>query len=97
MNPSSLGHIEWHLEAGLAIQLIEAPLVAQQHQSQVPQKLKDNCQALGKPISGNAVGVASTTDLKGLQLGPFPQKLGWHSKGMGAMAGLVWLPEFNTS
>ncbi|KXN86655.1 Iron transport multicopper oxidase fio1 [Leucoagaricus sp. SymC.cos] len=82
-------HIEWHLEAGLAFQLVEAPLVAQQHQAQVPQKLKDNCEALGRPISGNAAGKASTTDLKGLTVGPFPQQLGWHAKGIGAMFGCV--------
>ncbi|KAF9448580.1 multicopper oxidase [Macrolepiota fuliginosa MF-IS2] len=82
-------HIEWHLEAGLAFQLIEAPLEAQQHISQVPQKVYDHCEALGRPISGNAVGKASTTDLEGLKIGPFPQKLGWHSKGIGAMAGCV--------
>jgi iron transport multicopper oxidase len=68
------------------MQLIEAPLAAQQH-NQAPQKLKDNCQALGKPISGNAAGKASTTDLQGLTVGPFPQKLGWHAKGIGAMFG----------
>lgn len=81
-----LGHIEWHLEAGLAIQLIEAPLTAQQR-NQVPQKLKDNCEALGMPVSGNAVGLASTTDLPGLTVGPFQQNLGWHARGIGAMFG----------
>ncbi|KAL9709960.1 ferroxidase fet3 [Leucoagaricus gongylophorus] len=82
-------HIEWHLEAGLAIQLIEAPLTAQQR-NQVPQKLKDNCEALGMPVSGNAVGLASTTDLPGLTVGPFQQNLGWHARGIGAMFGCVF-------
>ncbi|KAF8989844.1 Fet3 protein, partial [Hymenopellis radicata] len=83
-------HIEWHLEVGLAIQLIEAPLIAQERSTgRVPQKMYDNCQALNDPYSGNAAGHASATDLSGLTLGPYPQKLGWHSKGIGAMAGCV--------
>ncbi|KAH9478002.1 Iron multicopper oxidase fer1 [Psilocybe cubensis] len=82
-------HIEWHLEVGLAIQLVEAPLQAQALRENVPQVMYDHCQALGKPISGNAAGIASATDLTGLPLGPFPQKLGWHPKGIGAMAGCV--------
>ncbi|GLB39058.1 putative ferroxidase [Lyophyllum shimeji] len=81
-------HIEWHLEAGLAIQLVEAPLLAQQRNAP-PQIMRDHCAALGKPFSGNAVGKASTTDLTGLHLGPFPQVLGWRPKGIGAMFGCV--------
>ncbi|KAF9003375.1 Fet3 protein [Cyathus striatus] len=82
-------HIEWHLEVGLAVQLVEAPIQAQQHMSAIPPVMFDYCKTLGKPTSGNAAGFASTTDLQGLPLGPFPQKLGWHSKGIGAMAGCV--------
>ncbi|KAG6915686.1 hypothetical protein DXG01_010414 [Tephrocybe rancida] len=81
-------HIEWHLEVGLAIQLIEAPLVMQQRNSP-PQLIRDHCAALGKGTSGNAAGRASTTDLTGLPLGPFPQVLGWRPKGIGAMFGCV--------
>ncbi|KAG7446974.1 ferroxidase [Guyanagaster necrorhizus] len=81
-------HIEWHLQAGLAMTLIEAPLVAQQRNT-VPQAMYDNCIALDTPYSGNAAGHASATDLSGLSLGPYPQKLGWHAKGIGAMAGCV--------
>lgn len=81
------GHIEWHLEVGLAIQLVEAPLQAQQYADTVPQALSDHCEALGKPASGNAAGIASATDLMGLPLGPFPQNNGWHPKGILAMFG----------
>ncbi|KAF9456602.1 Fet3 protein [Collybia nuda] len=81
-------HIEWHLEAGLAFQLIEAPLLAQQRNT-IPQAIFDHCQTLGKKTSGNAAGFASTTQLDGLPLGPFPQNLGWHPRGIGAMAGSV--------
>ncbi|KAK7434374.1 ferroxidase fet3 [Stygiomarasmius scandens] len=82
-------HIEWHLEVGLAIQLIEAPLQAQQFTANVPPVLYEHCQTLGKPISGNAAGHDNPTDLSGWTLGPFQQNLGWHSKGIGAMAGCV--------
>jgi iron transport multicopper oxidase len=73
---------------GLAIQLIEAPLEAQERNA-APQFIYDQCKALGQPSSGNAAGFASATDLQGLPLGPYPQKLGWHQKGVGAMAGYV--------
>jgi len=52
----------------------------------------DHCKELNKPIAGNAAGHMSATDLKGLPLGPYPQKLGWHSKGIAAMAGCATLP-----
>jgi iron transport multicopper oxidase len=74
------------LQAGLAIQLIEAPLVAQQRLGP-PQKMYDNCQALGLPFKGNAAGNENPDDLSGLTVGPFQQNLGWHSRGIGAMAG----------
>ncbi|KAI0765253.1 Fet3 protein [Fomes fomentarius] len=81
-------HIEWHLEVGLAVQLIEAPLIAQERNG-IPQFMFDQCAALGEPTSGNAAGHASSTDLSGLPLGPFPQNNGWHPKGIGAMFGCV--------
>lgn len=81
-----IGHIEWHLEVGLAIQLIEAPLQAQERNT-VPQVMYDNCKTLGQPSSGNAAGHQDPLDLQGLPLGPFLQNLGWHSRGIGAMAG----------
>ncbi|KAG7097676.1 hypothetical protein E1B28_005002 [Marasmius oreades] len=87
-------HIEWHLEAGLAIQIIEAPLRLQSgngNSSAIapPQKLIDNCRTLHKPVSGNAAGNNGADDLRGLKTGPFPQKLGWRPRGIGAMAGCV--------
>ncbi|KAI0747068.1 Fet3 protein [Daedaleopsis nitida] len=81
-------HIEWHLEVGLAVQFVEAPLLAQERNA-IPQFMYDQCTALGKPISGNAAGHASATDLTGLPLGPFPQNNGWHPRGIGAMFGCV--------
>ncbi|KAG6332533.1 hypothetical protein ID866_6557 [Astraeus odoratus] len=83
-------HIEWHLEAGLAVQFIEAPLQAQERAAGViPSYVYDQCAMLGTPSSGNAAGHASTTDLSGLPLGPYQQKLGWLTKGILAMTGCV--------
>ncbi|CCM05087.1 uncharacterized protein FIBRA_07294 [Fibroporia radiculosa] len=81
-------HIEWHLEVGLAIQLIEAPLIAQERNT-MPVYMNQQCAADGLPYSGNAAGNSNPTDLSGLALGPFPQNNGWHPRGIGAMTGCV--------
>ena len=82
------GHIEWHLEAGLAVQFIEAPLQVQELAvGRVPSSLYEQCTAQGIPQSGNAAGHASATDLSGLPLGPWPQIMGWQLKGILAMTG----------
>ncbi|KAJ8585102.1 Fet3 protein [Rhizopogon salebrosus TDB-379] len=83
-------HIEWHFESGLAVQFISAPLLIQERaQNRVPSFMYDQCAALGIASSGNAAGHASPTDLSGLPLGPWPQKLGWLLKGILAMTGCV--------
>ncbi|KAJ7753069.1 hypothetical protein DFH07DRAFT_960296 [Mycena maculata] len=65
-------HIEWHLEAGLTVQLIEVPLVSQHFVANVLPIIQSNCQAMGLPVSGNMVKIANSTNLTGLPLGPFP-------------------------
>lgn len=83
-------HIEWHLESGLAAQFIIAPLqIQEQAVGRVPSFMYDQCAMLGLPSSGNAAGHASPTNLSGLPLGPWFQKLGWLVKGILAMAGCV--------
>ncbi|KAF8521711.1 laccase [Hysterangium stoloniferum] len=81
-------HIDWHLDAGLAVTLLEAPIQAQAT-IQLPSYVSSQCLAQGLPASGNAAGHFSTTDLSGLTTGPFPQILGWRPRGIGAMAGCV--------
>ena len=49
----------------------------------------DQCKAQGRPTTGNAAGNVDILDYSGWPLGPFPQVLGWHSRGIGAMAGCV--------
>jgi iron transport multicopper oxidase len=46
-------HIEWHLEQGLAITLVEAPAQLQKNQK-IPQQHYDVCAAAGVPTAGNA-------------------------------------------
>lgn len=82
------GHIEWHLEAGLAVTFIEAPLEAQQRNA-IPQYMYDQCATLGVPTTGNAAGHIDPLDLSGLAEGPYEQVLGWRPRGIGAMAGCV--------
>ncbi|KAH9958044.1 ferroxidase [Russula dissimulans] len=85
-------HIEWHLEAGLAVTLIEAPLELQQQAQSVqgpPQALTQQCLKDLLPVSGNAAGHASPTDLSGLAPEPSVQHNGWHTKGILAMTGCV--------
>ncbi|KAI9507002.1 Fet3 protein [Russula earlei] len=85
-------HIEWHLEAGLAVTLIEAPLEIQQSAQTVqgpPAALAHQCLEQGLPASGNAAGQASTTNLAGLPVEPSLENNGWHTKGILAMSGCV--------
>jgi len=63
-------HIEWHLEVGLAMQFIEAPLQVQQR-NKIPQASFSNCKALHQLSSGNAAGHQDPFDLEGLPTGPF--------------------------
>ena len=81
-------HIEWHLEAGLAVTFIEAPLIAQERNT-MPSTIVEQCQELSIPVSGNAAGHTDMTDFSGWTLGPFQQNNGWHPRGIGAMAGCV--------
>lgn len=88
---TTAGHVEWHLEVGLAIQLVEAPVEAQKLKGNLPLIMNEHCAALGKPTAGNAAGRQSATDLSGLPLGPYPQKkkvaLAWRPNAVVAKLG----------
>ncbi|KAF9963277.1 hypothetical protein BGZ65_004767, partial [Modicella reniformis] len=76
-------HIEWHLQAGLATTIIEAPEI-------MPSILKidqthiDHCKALGIPYSGNAAGKEGL-DLEGANVGPDPLTGTFTGKGIVAL------------
>ncbi|ODQ64941.1 iron transport multicopper oxidase FET3 [Nadsonia fulvescens var. elongata DSM 6958] len=58
-------HVEWHLEQGLALTLIEAPMVIQQTVD-IPQNHYDVCESVGELYKGNAAGnVDDFLNLKG--------------------------------
>ncbi|GAA6063031.1 hypothetical protein JCM10212_001010 [Sporobolomyces blumeae] len=83
-------HIQWHMEAGLAVVFMEDPVGAQQSLT-LPQQIKDQCTALDISYTGNAAGKMSTTDLSGAPDGPHDQAhiTGWTPKAKGALAGCV--------
>lgn len=57
-------HIEWHLEQGLALILVEAP--TQLQKQTIPQEHYDMCAAAGLPTAGNAAGnTVNLLDLTG--------------------------------
>jgi len=60
-----------------------------QESLKIPQVMLDQCAAQGIPISGNVVGTQSITDFSGQPLGPYPVKLGWTPKAIGALAGCI--------
>lgn len=82
--------IDWHLSSGLAAAMIEAPEQFQSDSaSSVPSQITDQCKWWGKGTEGNVVGKFSTTDFKGQPWGPFPLKMGWTPKAIGALAGCI--------
>lgn len=52
-------HMDWHLSAGMAMLMIQAP--DQASSLHVPKVLKDQCKMQGFPISGNAGGIPNST------------------------------------
>lgn len=77
--------------SGLAWTFIEAPdLLYSTPTLQAPQAIYSQCAQANFPTGGNAAGhTDSATDYSGWKLGPYPQQLGWHPKGIGAMFGCV--------
>ncbi|ORY28145.1 putative iron transport multicopper oxidase FET3 precursor [Naematelia encephala] len=86
-------HIDWHLASGLAAIFIEAPDAFQTQDAAgnhtIPQAIYDHCAYWDQATSGNVVGLNSTSDFKGQPLGPFPLKMGWTPKAIGALAGCI--------
>ncbi|OCF33774.1 acidic laccase [Kwoniella heveanensis CBS 569] len=85
-------HIDWHLSSGLAAIFLEAVDMFQQTNqttNAVPQQIYDQCKHWGYATEGNIVGKFSTTDFKGQPYGPFPLKMGWTPKAIGALAGCI--------
>ncbi|GAA6012942.1 hypothetical protein JCM8202_002959, partial [Rhodotorula sphaerocarpa] len=83
-------HIQWHMEAGLAVVFMSDIEGAQQTLT-LPQALKDQCESLGISATGNAGGKMSLTDFGTAPKGPKDQAqiTGWTTRAKGALAGCV--------
>ncbi|RCK65257.1 Iron transport multicopper oxidase FET3 [Candida viswanathii] len=79
-------HVDWHLEQGLALLLVENPLEIKSQQGRIPKNHIDACKAIGTPYQGNAAGNAQFLDLHGENLQPVPLPAGFTTKGYIAMA-----------
>ncbi|CAO3563124.1 unnamed protein product [Mortierella alpina] len=76
-------HIEWHLEAGLAMTLIEAP-EEMPRVVRVDPKHYEHCRVLGIPFQGNAAGNVGL-DMTGMNVGPRVLERKFRAKGIVAL------------
>ncbi|KIV95843.1 hypothetical protein PV10_03450 [Exophiala mesophila] len=89
-------HIEWHVDSGLVMTFVEAPLVLQQTIT-IPEDHFAACAALSPPMATAGNAAANTVDLLDLQgqnLSPAPLPSGFQAKGIVALtfsclAGLI--------
>ncbi|CRG91824.1 hypothetical protein PISL3812_08878 [Talaromyces islandicus] len=49
-------HMEWHMDAGLMLTIVEDPLRLQDTQSRIPERMQHICRKQSIPLEGNAVG-----------------------------------------
>ncbi|KAL4736471.1 Cupredoxin [Aspergillus similis] len=78
-------HIEWHMDAGLAAVMVEAPLYLQEH-LMIPQNHYDVCAAAGTPTEGNAAGnTEDFSDLSGENKAVAPLPAGFTARGIVAL------------
>ncbi|KAF7520062.1 hypothetical protein G7054_g12891 [Neopestalotiopsis clavispora] len=78
-------HIQWHMDSGLAVTFVEAPLEIQQRIT-VPQDFLDNCAADGVATVGNAAGnTEDYLDLSGQNESVAPLPAGFTAKGIVAL------------
>lgn len=84
-------HVDWHLEQGLALLLVENPLEIKARNKGIPQNHIDACNAIGMPYKGNAAGNLDFLNLHGENVQPEPLPAGFTSKGYFAMAACTLL------
>ena len=79
-------HIEWHMDTGLVVTMVEAPLELQQQNLTIPANHKEACTSQGLPIAGNAAGnTKDWFDLTGENAPPAPLPDGFTARGIVAL------------
>lgn len=79
------GHIDWHMQQGLAATFIEAPLEMQKTLS-VPDDHYAACKAAGVPYAGNAAAnTKDVLDLSGQNKPARPVPAGFTARGIVAL------------
>lgn len=80
-------HVDWHLEQGLALLLVEDPIELLSSNTTISSNHIDACKAVGMPIKGNAAGNnIDLLDLQGENIQPEPLPAGFTNKGYFAIA-----------
>lgn len=79
-------HVDWHLEQGLALVLVEAPEEIQAHQKHISANHVQVCRNVSVPVQGNAAANMDFLDLSGQNLQQPPLPEGFTVKGYFAMA-----------
>lgn len=80
-------HIEWHVDSGLILTFIEAPLQLQDQLSgKIPADHYDACKAQGMAYEGNAAGnTVDLLDTTGMNVSPKPLPAGFTARGIVAL------------
>lgn len=80
-------HIEWHVDSGLILTFVEAPLQLQQKLAgKIPDDHYDACRAQGMPYKGNAAGnTVELLDTKGMNVSPGLLPGGFTPRGIVAL------------
>ncbi|KAK5094095.1 hypothetical protein LTS08_008724 [Lithohypha guttulata] len=80
-------HIEWHVDSGLILTFVEAPLQLQQQlNGKIPEDHFDACRAQDMPIEGNAAGnTVNLLDTTGMNVSPGLLPEGFTPKGIVAL------------
>lgn len=80
-------HIEWHVDSGLILTMIEAPLQLQQNLAgKIPEDHYDACRMQDIPYEGNAAGnTVDLLDTKGMNVSPGPLPAGFTPRGIVAL------------
>lgn len=92
-------HVDWHLEQGLAVTFVEAPMDLQRNQRTIDKTHIAACHGLNIPVKGNAAAhygdsKAEWLNLEGENVQPAPLPPGFTSKGYAALVACAFAAMF---